>query len=104
MRGTVWLPRPHPRVLSENMEYVYSDDDSDEEFRFDAAPRYVVPSYYHQLYSSHNLVPGAENDDDGWHSDDESCLPDLPQAGIQTGWYDVFLIHATCITPNLFNK
>ena len=67
------------------MAMEYSDDESDEDFQFDAsaAPRYVVPSYYQQLYSFHNLAPGAENDDDGWNSDEESCLPVLPQGGIK---------------------
>ena len=63
--------------------FIASDDDSDEDLQFDASPvpRYVVPSYCQQLYSSHSLAPGAENDDDGWNSDDEVCLPDLPEQG-----------------------
>lgn len=55
----------------------YSDDESEEDFQFDVAPRYVVPSYSRELYSSQNLARGAENDDvnDGWDSDDERCMP-----------------------------
>ena len=65
------------KICGINMEF--DDDDSDEDFKFDSGPRYVVPSYCQQLYSSHNLVPAAENDDDGWNSDDESYLPVVPQ-------------------------
>jgi hypothetical protein len=71
------------------MAMEYSDDDSDEDLQFDAStvPRYVAPSFYHQLYSSQSLTtapPDAQNDDDGWNSDDETCLPDLPeQAGVE---------------------
>ena len=66
------------------MAMEYSDDDEfDEDFQFDAGsafPRYAVSSCYQQLYSSHGVAPGVENnDDDGWNSDDETCLPDLPQ-------------------------
>ena len=57
----------------------YSDgDDSEEEFQFDVASRSVLPSYYKQLYSSHNLGAGGEGDDDGWDSSDESCMPVIP--------------------------
>ena len=63
-----------------NMEC--DDEGSDEDFQFDSGPRYVVPSYYQELYSSTNLAPGSGNDDDGWKSDDETCLPVVtPQKG-----------------------
>ena len=77
------MPRPHARGSTCKMAMEYSDDDSDEDFQFDpgAAPRYVVPSYYQKLYSSHSLAQSAENDDDGWNSDDETCLPVLPEQG-----------------------
>ena len=77
------MPRPRARGSNPNMAMEYSDDDSDEDFQFDAGatPRYVVPSYYQELYSSHSLAQGAENDDDGWNSDDETCLPVLPEQG-----------------------
>ena len=73
----------HVAWIQPNMAMEYSDDDSDEDFQFDAsaAPRFVVPSYYQELYSSHSLAQGAENDDDGWNSDDETCLPVLPEQG-----------------------
>ena len=69
------------------MAMEYSDDDSDEDLQFDACAvsRYAAPSVYEKLYSSHSLAmaAGAQNDDDdGWNSDDEMCLPDLPE---QTG-------------------
>lgn len=57
----------------------YDDSDSDEDFRFDVAPCYAVPRNYQQLYLSPNLVPCAEDEDDGWDSDDDSCLPVVSQ-------------------------
>lgn len=57
----------------------YSDgDDSEEEFRFDVATRCVMPSYYQQVYSSQSMAAGAQDDDDGWDSSDESCMPVIP--------------------------
>ena len=61
----------------------YSDgDDSEDDFYFDQqAPRHLLPSYYDQLYSSHKLATGGDvddNDDDGWDSSDESCMPVIP--------------------------
>ena len=80
-------PRPPARGPTCMMAMEYSDDDSDEDLQFDdcAVPRYAAPSVYEKLYSSHSLAmaAGAQGDDgDGWNSDDETCLPDLPE---QTG-------------------
>ena len=62
------------------MEDYSGGDDSEEEFNFYQAPRHMLPSYYDQLYSCHKLATGGgdANDDDGWDSSDESCMPVIP--------------------------